>query len=38
MYTAMTVPGPGGSGQARSAQAPSSVAGDVDQVFGRWPT
>ena len=33
MNTAMTVPGPGGSGQARSVQAPSSVAGDVDQVF-----
>ena len=33
MNTAMTVPGPGGSGQARSGQAPGSVAGDVDQVF-----
>jgi DNA-binding transcriptional ArsR family regulator len=33
MNTAMTGPGPGGSSQARSAQAPSSVAGDVDQVF-----
>jgi DNA-binding transcriptional ArsR family regulator len=38
MNAAMTVPGPGGSaqarsGQAQSAQARSSVAGDVDQVL-----
>jgi DNA-binding transcriptional ArsR family regulator len=43
MNTAMTVPGPGGSAQARSAQArsaqaqsapvQSALAGDVDQVF-----